>query len=46
MQELYRKGAVIHPDPESYADNGNIVGVALTGGEQRRSAGRKGKKMG
>ena len=31
MQEPYRKGVAIHPDPESCAGGGNIAGEALTG---------------
>ncbi len=32
MKEPYGKGLASRPGPESYADDGNIVGVALTRG--------------
>ena len=35
MQEPYEKGLARRLGPESYADNGNIMGVALTRGTRR-----------
>ncbi len=35
MKESYGKGLADRPGPESYADDGNIVGVALARGTRR-----------
>ena len=35
MREPYEEGLASHLGPESYADNGNSVGVALTRGTRR-----------
>ncbi len=35
MKESYGKGLAGRPGPESYADDGNIVGVALARGTRR-----------
>ena len=35
MREPYEEGLASHLGPESYADDGNIVGVALTRGTRR-----------